>query len=101
LERILNRSLAPAEFVDHINGNSLDNRRINLRLCNRSQNAFNSKAHRDNASGYKGVVLRKKDMRWVAEFNHSHLGSFDTPEAAHAAYLAAAQQYAGEFARSK
>tara|TARA_R110002110_G_scaffold393541_1_gene607347 strand:- start:32 stop:664 length:633 start_codon:yes stop_codon:yes gene_type:complete len=50
--------------VDHINGNGLDNRKENLRLCTRSQNAMNKKLRRDSSSGFKGVhydpIQRKK-----------------------------------------
>ena len=41
--------------IDHIDGNTLDNRKENLRICTRSQNCQNKKLRRDSASGYKGV----------------------------------------------
>ena len=50
--------------VDHINGNGLDNRKENLRLCTRSQNAMNKKLRGDSSTGFKGVqydpILRDK-----------------------------------------
>ena len=42
-------------YVDHINGNTLDNRKENLRICTHSQNCQNKKLNRTSASGYKGV----------------------------------------------
>jgi hypothetical protein len=56
-----------------------------------------------NRTGFKGVVFHKK--KYVAQIsinNHpTYLGSFDTPEEAHTAYLKAARKLAGEFARAK
>lgn len=89
--------------VDHINGNKLDNRRANLRICTRSQNLRNSAAHSDNASGFKGVSWFKPAQRWKARIwvdnKEKHLGYFDTPEAAALAYNEAAKKYHGEYAR--
>ena len=55
---VLHRLLFPdvQEYeIDHINGDKLDNRRRNLRLCTHQQNAFNQKRRRTNTSGYIGV----------------------------------------------
>ncbi len=56
----------PEELVDHINHDSLDNRRCNLRLCNSQQNAVNRKVHRDSASRYKGIYLSRSG-KWVVD----------------------------------
>lgn len=50
--------------IDHINGDKLDNRKINLRICTRSQNRQNSKIPNSSTSGYKGVIYLKKMLDW-------------------------------------
>jgi hypothetical protein len=90
--------------VDHINGNTLDNRRGNLRICTPMQNSHNSRKPRVNSSGFKGVSLPKGKRRWRAQIyfrgkNH-HLGNFSTPEEAARVYDDAARKYFGEFART-
>lgn len=88
--------------VDHINGNTLDNRRCNLRICTQADNAKNSKTPKSNTSGYKGIV-KKSSTRWQAiitsDGKRINLGSFPTPEEAYAAYCKAALELHGEFAR--
>lgn len=88
--------------VDHINGNRLDNRKVNLRLCSNSFNLGNRGANKNNTSGFKGVGASKHG-RFVAKIQvnrkYIHLGYFDTPiEAAHA-YNQGAEKYFGEFAK--
>lgn len=53
-------------FVDHVNGNGLDNRRSNLRLATRRQNNWNRAAQRDATSGFHGVSLHKASGLWRA-----------------------------------
>jgi len=90
-------------YVDHINGNTLDNRKENLRLATNQQNAVNSRKPKNNTSGLKGVIFYPKQNRWRAfiKFNYKqiHLGMFGTKEEAHAAYCAKAIELYGEFAR--
>lgn len=87
--------------VDHRNGNGLDNRRKNLRLCTRSQNMANTP---NKTRGlYRGVRKNTNGYRWTAKIGISGrqivLGSaFETPELAAAAYNAAALREFGEFA---
>ena len=68
-------------FVDHINHDKTDNRKINLRICDRCGNAKNSKMREDNTSGEKGVYYWKERDKWVAEINSDkikyHIGVFD------------------------
>ena len=51
-------------YIDHINQNTLDNRRCNLRFCNESTNQMNMKRRKDNISGYKGVSWFKSSKAW-------------------------------------
>ena len=89
--------------VDHRDGNPLNNRRDNLRLCTRSQNKANSKLYRNNRSGFKGVIEVPGRRKWQASIYRDrrqiYLGRFSTPEQAHEAYKAAAVEIYGEFAR--
>lgn len=93
----------PDEQVDHINGNGLDNRRINLRLCSNEQNQYNRPVPSNNSSGYKGVSFHKHTKKWRAtigyEGKHKHIGYFDSVEEAAKAYDSAAIELYGEFAR--
>lgn len=54
-------------MVDHINGDSLDNRKCNLRLCTNAQNQQNTEA-RGGSSRHKGVSFNKKSGKWLAGF---------------------------------
>lgn len=87
------------EQVDHINGDGLDNRRANLRLCTSSENNMN----RGKKDGYKGVSYYKDRKKWRARIGINgekrHLGWYATAEEAALAYNKAAGELFGEFAR--
>lgn len=89
--------------IDHINGNVLDNRKTNLRICNHSQNLKNCKISKNNTSGYKGITWRKDCNKWfayiVVNYKQIGLGYFFNKLDAATAYNVAAKKYHGEFAR--
>ena len=91
--------------VDHINGDGLDNRRANLRLATNAENMWNMRRPARNTSGYKGVSWNKRISKWKAQIQVKgkimHLGSFDDPQKAHAAYCDAAARHFGEYARTE
>jgi hypothetical protein len=95
-------------LVDHRDGNGLNNRREgeqgNLRIASASQNQHNRGANKANTTNLKGVSRRKDRDKWHAKIRVDgklrHLGSFDTPENAHAAYCAAATKLHSQFART-
>jgi hypothetical protein len=100
MERMIGRTLAVDERVDHVDCNGLNNRRENLRIATHQQNMMNRRVGKHNRSGYKGVS--KKKAGWTATITVSgkqhYLGLFRSPELAHNAYVEAAKQYFGEFA---
>lgn len=89
--------------VDHVNGNTLDNRRCNLRLATISQNGMNKKMRSDNSSGLKGVYLHRGTGKWAAEVRvmgkKVYLGIHATKELAHQAVTEGRIKHHGEYAR--
>lgn len=90
--------------IDHINRNSLDNRKSNLRFADQTQNNANSGMNSRNTSGFKGVCWNKDRRKWVATISRNnktvYLGLFKNPEDAASAYDAAAVSLRGHFART-
>lgn len=102
---VLHRLIAcppPGMFVDHVNGNTLDNRRCNLRVCTPSQNMANKKRKSNSRSPYKGICLDKRG-NWRVAIGPSHRrhrvsGTFKRAEEAAMAYDLLAVLTYGEFA---
>jgi len=95
---------APSNMlVDHINGDKLDNRKSNLRLCTMSQNKANSTQYSSNKSGYKGVYWHKHVKKWQSQIRYKgkiyHLGSFDTALEAHMAHKKKHQKLFKKFSK--
>lgn len=94
----------PPHEIDHRDTNAANNRWSNLRLATRSQNGGNTKPHRGNRTGLKGVTNhgqnRKFYMARITVRGRAHnLGLYTCPAAAHFAYVVAADKLHGEFAR--
>ena len=87
--------------VDHVNHDTLDNRRANLRLATQAQNVRNSRKRSDNRSGFKGVSWSTKYSKWraaiVVSGRHLHLGYFHILHEAAARYEEAATEFFGEW----
>lgn len=99
---IMNLSFGDGIEIDHINGNTLDNRRSNLRIATKEQNMRNRKKSSANRSGYKGVRLTPSRKRpWLSRCNapgyKRHIGYFSSKEDAAQAYIFVAYLRFGEF----
>jgi len=88
--------------VDHINHDTLDNRKNNLRIVTSQQNHFNRRSDRNTSSRYKGVSWNKNKHKWKAYIARGgksyHLGCFKNEKTAALAYDKAALKLFGEYA---
>lgn len=91
------------KYIDHKDGNSLNNCIENLREATQSQNAANQQLRKNNKSGIKGVRFNDKYGKWIAAImvnrKHISLGCHLTLEDARQAYEIGSKKYFGEFAR--
>lgn len=89
--------------IDHINGDVLDNRRINLRVCTRSENVQNMRNVRGGSSKYKGVYWSTQERKWRAMIGLNgkgrSLGYYKSERSAAISYNKAAIKLFGEYAK--
>lgn len=100
---LMHRLILPQVYgmvTDHINGNGLDNRRANLRICTQAENCRNSRKSKNNTVGFKGVFRRGAKFRAAIFVDGATivLGRFSSPVEAARAYDSAAEKHYGEFA---
>lgn len=99
----MHQALTKIKNTDHWDNDGLNNRRLNLRTANTSENSCNRGRRSDNKSGFKGVH-KGTHGKWVAQVAIKggaarYLGRFDTAEEAARAYDAKARELQGEFAK--
>lgn len=96
-------NVANGQRVDHKDGNKLDLRKQNLRICTHAENNCNQGIRRTNTTGYKGVRHNKRYDSWSARIGtggkYIYLGTHKTDKLAAQAYNTAALKYHGAFAR--
>ncbi len=87
--------------VDHVNRDTLDCQKQNLRVCTNSENGRNRGLNSNSTSGFRGVHWHKKSKKWIASIcvgiERKHLGSFSDKTAAADAYRIANKKYFGAF----
>lgn len=90
--------------LDHKNRDRSDNRIDNLRKATQSNNLANTTLRHNNTSGFKGVSRVRATGKWIATIKvmgkSRYLGTYDAPQKAHEAYMAALSSAHGEFARA-
>lgn len=106
LHRIIMEEDDPKVFIDHINGDGLNNRKINLRRATNQQNSFNCQARmKKNPDKIIGVRFDTSRNKWLAQLQHNmkqvYIGRFLTEEEAIIARLKKEKELFGEFAPQK
>lgn len=90
-----------SSYIDHINGNRLDNRKSNLRKCTNQQNCCNTRLSKNNSSGITGVYWSKEKNKWTAQIMVNrkciYLGRYDNIDEAIKARREAEYKYFGKF----
>ncbi len=95
-------NVPPGLYVDHINGNTADNRRINLRPATKQQNGINHRKRQGCSSRFKGVQWRADRRRWLVKVQVARkqvlIGHFRSERAAAMAYDLWTLDLNGQFA---
>ena len=92
------------EIVDHINGNPLDNRKCNLRVCSQNQNMMNQQKRKNTSSKFKGCSWAKNKSKWCVHIQINkkikHIGYYNSEEEGAISYDKAAIKYYGIYAKT-
>lgn len=103
---LMHKEIIPSkkgQHIDHIDGDTLNNQKGNLRPASPSQNHGNSRRYSTNTSGYKGVSWITEKGRWRASMTYNyktiHIGYYLDKEDAARAYDKRASELFGDFAR--
>lgn len=103
MAEVMKRPLLRTEWVDHIDGEPLNNQRENLRIVTPSQSSRNRKIKCANATGYMGVRFHRGPVMWSAvikiDGKRHKLGMFDTRIQASEAYQKAVEELFSEYTR--
>lgn len=91
----------PVREIDHINGNKLDNRWINLRQTDQQKNTWNRRRAKQYSSKYGTGVWITTEKRYAATIQGKYLGNYNTKEEAAEAYAKAAERMYGEYTNAK
>ena len=102
MHRVILNVTDPNVFVDHIDGDGLNNQRSNLRIATKMQNAYNMGSNKNTSSRFKGVCWKKKNKVWTAQISANkitkHIGCYKSEIEAAIAYNEASKKLHGEFA---
>lgn len=99
---LMNPNNTPGIQIDHINHDTLDNRKSNLRITNAGENFRNrTRKNSNNTSGYRNVIWNKSSGKWSVvickDYKQIHLGSYDDVDEAGRVAEEARKQYYGEY----
>jgi hypothetical protein len=93
------------KYIDHIDGNKLNNNIENLRECNHNQNMHNRRISSNNTSGIKGITWRSDIKKWWPQLmvnnKRIYLGTYDDLELAELVIIEARNLYHGKFAKHR
>jgi hypothetical protein len=100
---LMNGDRWPDGEIDHINGVPSDNRIANLRVATRAQQLANAKFNSANTTGFRGVCIKRRGGKTLYQADirvagrKIFIGTFGTPEEAHAAYVKVAMERFGDY----